>query len=80
MENFGKKAKDKVSGLTGIVVSKHIFKNGCVQYGIQGKIDKDGVVPDIEHVDEDDITILKTGGIKKEEAKPTGGGERSYPN
>jgi hypothetical protein len=62
MNDFlGKKAKDKVTGFEGIITSKHIYLTGCIQYGIQPQIDKDGKVPDKEFFDEGRIEIVGKG-------------------
>lgn len=74
---LGQKVKDTITGFTGIATSRHEYLNGCVQYGVQGKIDKDGIIPEIEHIDEEQLTVM-SGGIKKE-SKPSGGGFRDYP-
>jgi hypothetical protein len=58
MENFGKKAKDKVTGFTGIITSKHSYMSGCDQYGIQPLIDKSGKLRDIKYFDEGRIEII----------------------
>jgi len=40
MIKLGDKVKDKVSGISGIVVSRIEFLNGCIQFGVQPPYDK----------------------------------------
>ena len=49
MENFGKKGKDKVTGLEGIITAKIFYMYGCAQYGITPPVDKDGKRRELEN-------------------------------
>ena len=80
---LGKKVKDNVTGLEGIAVTKCIYLNGCVQYAIQAKIDKDGKIPDEKWVDEQQLKVIGKGGnvskpIPEKQSRP-GGGFRNHP-
>ena len=94
MENLlGKKVKDKIMGLEGIAITKCIYLNGCIQYAIQAKIDKDGAVPNEKFVDEQQLIVMdeKKSNIPeglRSEAQITednrrefrgGGGFRNHP-
>ncbi len=57
MENFGKKAKDKVTGLEGIITAKCFYMYGCAQYGITPPVDKDGKRRDMAWFDEGRIEV-----------------------
>ena len=46
--NLGDKAKDKVTGFTGIVTARTVFLNGCVRCGVQSDKLKDGLPTDIQ--------------------------------
>jgi hypothetical protein len=61
MDNLGKKAKDKVTGFTGIITSKHFYLYGCAQYGVSPQVDKDGKIPDIRYFDEGRLEIIGEG-------------------
>ena len=80
---LGKKVKDKITGLEGIAVSKCIFLNGCVQYAIQAKIDKDGKIPDEKWIDAQQLEVIEPVAKKKVSddmpKKYSGGGFRSHP-
>lgn len=59
MKNFGKKAKDKVTGFQGTVTSKHLYMYGCAQYGLQPSVGDDGKLGKKEYFDEGRIEIIK---------------------
>ena len=59
MINLGDKVKDKVSGLVGIATERREYLNGCIQYVIQPKIDKDGKMPDGWSIDSQQIESLE---------------------
>jgi hypothetical protein len=58
MENFGKKAKDKVTGFEGIITAKCLYMYGCSQYLLTPPIDKDGKKRDGEWFDTGRIEIF----------------------
>ncbi len=62
MINLGDKVKDRVTGFIGIAVSKYEWLNGCVRFGVQGPL-KDGKPPELEHVDEYQLTAIKRNVI-----------------
>jgi len=71
MELLGKKAKDKISGFTGVATSMHIYLTGCTQFGIQAEC-KDNSLPDIKFFDEGRLefeseTVFKPESVKGKE-------------
>ena len=68
---LGQKARDRVTGLTGIINGKAIWLNGCVRWSIQPPVDKEGKVLESYWIDEQQIEILDPVSImdKKEEKK-----------
>ena len=68
---LGTKVRDKVSGLTGITVSRTEYLNGCVQYGVQPKL-KEGKT-DIVTWSIDEETLVVVGKPVKVRKKPVGG-------
>ena len=65
---LGVKAKDKLTGFEGIIISRADHITGCNTYGLKGKLDKDGIPQDAEWFDEG--MIKKTGkGIKPNSVK-----------
>jgi len=65
MENFGKKATDKVTGFKGIITGKCFYMYGCAQYLLVGKVDKEGK-NESNWYDEGRIKILGKGVEVKE--------------
>ena len=74
MENLGKKAKDKITGFSGIIIGKIIYLTGCNQYGLTPPIDKDGKTSSTEWFDESRIEIIGEGVQAKEVTGPIPGG------
>ena len=69
--DMGKKVKDKVTGLTGIITARSENLYGCNRYLIQPPAGKDSKVPDAWWVDEDQMTVVGDGVTVKR--KDTGG-------
>uniref|UniRef100_A0A6M3KEQ4 Uncharacterized protein n=1 Tax=viral metagenome TaxID=1070528 RepID=A0A6M3KEQ4_9ZZZZ len=64
---FGKKYRDKITGLEGIAISISKYQYGCLRVGLQPKAKDDGTVPDAVWFDEESIEKIepiekKTGG------------------
>jgi hypothetical protein len=71
MIKLGAQVKDKVSGYVGIATSRVEYLNGCVQYGVRGKVDKDNKAPEAVYIDEEQLVVFGKGiSIVP---KPTGG-------
>jgi len=80
MIELGKKAKDKITGFEGILVTRAQYITGCDQYAICPKA-KDGEIFDYQYFDESRIKV--TGdGVKIEDVafkKDPGGLNRDQP-
>lgn len=74
---LGNKLRDKVSGHEGIAIGVIEYLNGCIQYGIKGKLDKDKKVPDAVWIDQQQLELIK-GGIEVEKSH-TGGENMEHP-
>lgn len=69
---LGMKAKDKVTGFKGIIISRTVFLNGCVRYTLQPEVSKkDGTIPSEAWFDEQQIDIIDEGVAM--EPRKTGG-------
>ena len=62
--NLGDKAKDKVTGFTGIVTARTVFLNGCVRCGVQSDKLKDGLPTDIQWFDEPQLILVKANAVE----------------
>lgn len=80
MENFGKKATDKVTGFTGTITAKALYMYGCAQYLLTPKVDKDGKRQDGEWFDEGRIEIFSVE-VNPDSVKANKNGceKREYP-
>lgn len=58
-ELFGKKAKDKVTGFTGIITGVSMWMYGCNQYCIIPPVDKDGKMGDGQWFDEGRVEVIQ---------------------
>jgi hypothetical protein len=61
--NLGDRAKDRISGLTGIIVSRaeHLF--GCARYWIAPEDTKDGKPQEGAWLDEASVEVVKAGAV-----------------
>ena len=58
---LGKRAKDKVTGFTGIITAKCYHLYGCAQYAINPAISEDGKLNTVNWFDEGRIDIIGEG-------------------
>ncbi len=75
MIKLGDKVRDRVSGLKGIVVSETEFLNGCIQYGVQPKVEKDSTEIVTWNIDEAQLESLEKKKVSVKKAT-TGGPTR----
>ena len=77
---LGQKVRDVVSRLEGIAVSRIVYLNGCVQYGIK-PISDAGKDFDTQYIDESQIDVVSQGIVAKIKklAKQPGGPSRDAP-
>ena len=69
---LGKEVKCKITGFEGVAVGRTEWINGCARIVVQPKVDKDGKVPDSQHIDEPQLEVTGPGTYKRETEK-TGG-------
>lgn len=73
--------QEKLSGFKGIVYSRAEFFSGCVQYGIQGHVDKDGKLPGVEYFDESQLEVIDEEMVPERLlGEPLGGPSRGTPS
>jgi hypothetical protein len=70
---LGDEVRDKISGLTGIVVCRTEWLHGCIRLGVQPKEVKDGKPVDASYFDELQLELVKDEGVVN---KPQAGGPR----
>ena len=76
-EKFGKKARDKVNGLVGIITGKSVWMYGCNQYCIVPPVDKEGKVVDGSWFDEGRIEIIEDAIEPKDVQVARGGADNA---
>ena len=76
-EKFGKKARDKVTGLVGIITGKSVWMYGCNQYCIVPPVDKEGKVVDGSWFDEGRIEIIEDAIEPKDVQVARGGADNA---
>lgn len=55
---LGSQVKDIVTGLTGIATSRTEYLNGCIRYGVDPGVDKDGKSREAQWVDVQQLVVL----------------------
>lgn len=75
---LGMQVRDIVSGLTGIVISKAEYLNGCVRFGVEPKGTKTKV-SESEWVDEQQLVIVKVDTPARRIVQKRVGGPRPVP-
>jgi len=66
IHDLGKRAKDKITGFTGVLTARCEFLTGCNRYCIQPQELKDGKPIDSIYFDEAQIEIISDGISEKE--------------
>lgn len=81
MKNFGKLAKDKVTGFEGIITAKVDYMYGCAQYCLTPRVSEGGKREEAEYFDEGRIEIIGEGVTPKSvKAEKNGCDRREYPS
>lgn len=62
---LGDKVKCKHTGFTGIAVSRTEFINGCIQFCIVPKVEKDGKYLEEVCIDENSLVLVKAAKKEK---------------
>ena len=70
---------DSVTGFKGKTISMVLYLNGCRQFCVQPKIDKDGTMPKSHYIDEQQLKPTARRPAAKRATSKTGGGVRSHP-
>jgi len=71
---LGQKVRDKVTGFEGITTARCEYLNGCIQYCVSPRIDKDGKKADYHYMDEGQLEVIKGEGINIRQPRKEPGG------
>jgi hypothetical protein len=76
MITLGSKVRDKITNITGIVISRHEYMYGCVRWGVQPQEIKDGKAVEASVFDEPQLELVQEQSAVP---PPTTGGPRDEP-
>lgn len=77
---LGVQVKDKITGMTGIVVGRTQYLYGCNVYGVTPQVLENGKRLDTEWFDEGRLEVISSGVNKKEvQSKKHGGEYHEHP-
>lgn len=73
--DLGEEVKDLVTGFKGIIEARTQCLNGCIQYIVQPRVDKEKKIPEACQIDEQQLKLIKKSIFKKkdEDEKIPGG-------
>ncbi len=52
---LGQRVRDKITGFTGVAVSRCEYLNGCIQYSVQPPVDEKNLIPKDQWIDEQQL-------------------------
>jgi hypothetical protein len=78
MVNLGDKVKDTVTGLTGIVVAKTHYLQGCTRIAVQPQKVKDGKPVEASWFDEPQLKLIEAEAISLKNENPDESGGPAY--
>lgn len=78
MLKLGTKVKDIVTGVSGILTSRHEYLNGCVRYALHPGTDKDGKIMEEVVFDQAQLELIDEGVSEKIKPSQTGGPTSQY--
>lgn len=74
---IGSEVKDKATGLTGIVIERTFYMNGCIRYGVVPEKEKGSLItgnPDMAYIDQGRLEVIGDGlAAKPVSVKAPGG-------
>jgi|GEM_PF-1023527 len=79
MFELGAKVKDTVTDFEGTITSRIEYLNGCIQYCVEPKLDKDGKARKHQYIDEGQLELIQKKAKKTAKKDKEGPGGR-MPN
>jgi hypothetical protein len=76
---FRTKVRDTVTLAVGVVVARDEWLNGCVRYGISRTVNKDGIIPDLQWIDEGQLEVVEKPP-KAKKPRLSGGPQAAKPS
>lgn len=72
--DLGTCVKDRVTGFKGTITARIEYLNGCLQYCIESKLDKEGKIQKHQYIDEGQLKFISGPVIKLSEKEEEGPG------
>lgn len=72
--HLGDKVKDRITGFTGIATARCKYLNGCVQFCVEPKVDKDGDMRKHRYIDREQLIVVPDRKTSKKVSKNETGG------
>jgi len=77
---LGEKVKDIITGWKGTVTARIEYLNGCLQYCVESKVDKEGKIKKAPYIDEGQLELQKSRKVSSEGAYAPGGDMPNAPD
>ncbi len=77
--SLGQTVVDKVTGFRGILIARIEYINGCIQYAVKPRADKDGKMVESEYIDEQLLETVDGGVCVPAGRSPVGGDQPDKP-
>lgn len=74
---LGDTVKDIHTGFKGVAIAKTEYINGCTQFSVIPKVDKEGKMQEEIGIDIENLVVVKKG--EKKDVEPLGGAYRRNP-
>jgi len=58
---LGSRVSCIITGFEGIAVSKIVYINGCIQYGVKPKVTEPGKIPETVYLDVEQLRLIDLG-------------------
>jgi len=65
MIKLGDYVRDKITNFEGLTLGKSEYLNGCVQFEVQPRIDKEGKMSESEWIDEQQLEVIEESDLDK---------------
>lgn len=69
---LGEKVKDIITGWKGTVTARIEYLNGCLQYCVESKVDKEGKMKKAPYIDEGQLELIEGKSKRASKSGPQG--------
>ena len=68
MIELGQYVRDEVTGFEGVATARVEYLNGCIQYCVRPRVNKDGEMQEAHYIDDVQLVVVGKGIVIKVEA------------